>query len=50
MALGLAILHALHIVPFVGPLIRFLVVIWGIGALVLALHRRMRPAQAASVA
>ena len=43
MALGLAIIHGLYSVPFVGPLVRLLVVIWGLGALVLALHKRMRP-------
>lgn len=50
LALGLAIIQALDMLPFVGPLIRFLVLIWGLGALVLALHRRMRPAQTTSAA
>ena len=47
MALGLAILHALRIVPFVGPLIGLLALMWGLGALVLALYRNMRPPQPA---
>jgi cytoskeletal protein CcmA (bactofilin family) len=48
MALGLAILHALRMVPFVGPLIGLLVVLWGMGALVLALYRNMRSPQPAA--
>jgi hypothetical protein len=48
MALGLAILHALRMVPFVGPLIGLLAVLWGLGALVLALYRNMRSPQPAA--
>jgi cytoskeletal protein CcmA (bactofilin family) len=47
LALGLAIIRALTMVPFAGPLIAFIVLIWGLGALVLALHRRMAPHVAA---
>jgi len=43
LALGLAILRALTMVPFAGALIAFIVVVWGLGALVLALHRKMGP-------
>jgi len=43
LALGLAILRALTMVPFAGALIAFIVVIWGLGALVLTLHRKMGP-------
>jgi cytoskeletal protein CcmA (bactofilin family) len=43
LALGLAILQALSMIPFLGGLISLLVVMWGIGGVVLALHRRMSP-------
>jgi cytoskeletal protein CcmA (bactofilin family) len=43
LALGLAVLRALYMVPVAGPLIGFAVLIWGMGALVLALHKQMRP-------
>ena len=48
LALGLAIIRALTMVPFAGPLIASLVTIWGLGALVLALHRNMGPRVAAA--
>jgi len=48
LALGLAIIHVLKMLPYVGPLIAFVVVIWGLGALVLAFHRRIRPEIAAA--
>jgi cytoskeletal protein CcmA (bactofilin family) len=50
LALGLAILRVLGMVPIAGPLIDLVVVIWGLGALVLALHKQMRPQIAASAA
>src|ERR1700733_1089276 len=44
LALGLLILRAVHMLPHIGGLIIFFVVIpWGIGAMVLALYRYMRP-------
>lgn len=43
LALGLAIIRILTMVPFAGGLIGFVVIIWGLGALVLALHKYMRP-------
>lgn len=43
LALGLVILRALGMIPFLGPLVGLVVVMWGIGAVVLALHRRMSP-------
>ena len=44
LALGLLIVRAVHMLPHVGGLIIFFVVIpWGIGAMVLALYRYMRP-------
>ncbi len=45
MALGLAIVRAACAVPYVGFYAGALVTIWGLGAIVLALHRRLRPAQ-----
>jgi len=48
LALGLAIIRALTMVPIAGPLIAFLVILWGLGALVLALHKRMSPHVAAT--
>jgi cytoskeletal protein CcmA (bactofilin family) len=49
LALGLAILRVLRALPFAGGVIGFIVVIWGLGALVLALYRRMRsPVSAAA--
>ncbi|HXJ15817.1 MAG TPA: zf-HC2 domain-containing protein [Candidatus Polarisedimenticolia bacterium] len=43
LALGLAVLRALHMLPYAGPLIGLIVVIWGVGALSLALYKRFRP-------
>jgi len=48
LALGLAIVRLLTMVPFAGPWIHFVVIVWGLGALVLALHKRMRPQVAAA--
>jgi cytoskeletal protein CcmA (bactofilin family) len=48
LALGLAIVRLLTMVPFAGPWIHFVVIIWGLGALVLALHKRMGPQVAAA--
>ena len=49
LALGLAILSVLRMIPFAGGLIGALVVVWGLGALILAIHRHMRPHVAAAV-
>jgi cytoskeletal protein CcmA (bactofilin family)/anti-sigma factor RsiW len=43
LAIGLAILRLLRLIPFAGHLITLLVVMWGLGALVLAIHKRIRP-------
>ncbi len=44
LALGLAVIHALMMVPYAGWWIRFVIVpIWGLGALVLAAYGRMHP-------
>jgi cytoskeletal protein CcmA (bactofilin family) len=45
LAVGLLILQAIGMVPFLGGWISFVVVIWGIGALVLAAHRKLQPQQ-----
>jgi len=50
LALGLLILRAVHMLPYLGGLIIFFVVIpWGIGATVLALYRYMRPQLAPAI-
>jgi cytoskeletal protein CcmA (bactofilin family) len=43
LALGLLIFRALRMLPYVGFWVFWLVTMWGLGAVVLALHRRMRP-------
>jgi cytoskeletal protein CcmA (bactofilin family) len=50
LALGLAILRALRMLPYVGLLVGLLTVMMGLGAIVLALHRRVAPQAAAVVA
>jgi hypothetical protein len=50
LAIGLGIVRILTVLPFAGPLIRLAVVLWGLGAIVLALHRRMRTNTIAPVA
>lgn len=43
LAIGLAILRAFRMIPFVAPLAGLIIVIWGLGALILAAYSRMRP-------
>jgi hypothetical protein len=43
LAIGLAILRLLRLIPFAGHLVGLIVVLWGLGALVLAIHKRIRP-------
>ena len=43
LAVGLLILRAVHMLPYIGGWIAFIVVAWGMGAMVLALYRFMRP-------
>lgn len=43
LALGLAVVRVLHMIPVAGGWFTLLIAIWGLGALVLAAHRRMRP-------
>ena len=42
LAIGLAVLRVLRMVPYLGPIIGALIVVWGLGALALAIHRSMR--------
>lgn len=42
LAIGLAILRVLRMVPYAGPIIGLLIVVWGMGALALAIHRSIR--------
>ncbi len=46
LALGLLILRGLGMLPYLGPVVGLLVAMWGLGALVLALHRRISPPSA----
>jgi hypothetical protein len=48
LALGLFILHVLRLLPYVGSWILFVTIFWGLGALVMALYKRMRPQLAAT--
>jgi hypothetical protein len=50
LALGLGILRVLRMVPYVKELVLLLVVIWGMGALVLAFYKRIRPQLAPATA
>jgi cytoskeletal protein CcmA (bactofilin family) len=50
LALGLFILHVLRVLPYIGGWILFIVVIWGFGAMVMTIYRRLRPPTAAPVA
>jgi cytoskeletal protein CcmA (bactofilin family) len=50
-ALGLVILRAIGMIPFIGGLVGWVLVpMWGLGAIVLALHRRIAPHVTAAVA
>lgn len=42
LALGLALIQAARMLPFIGFPIAFLAVVWGVGGLVLALHKNIR--------
>jgi cytoskeletal protein CcmA (bactofilin family) len=50
MALGLLIIRGLLMLPYVGFLVGLLTVLMGLGAIVLALHRRLAPAAVAAAA
>ena len=50
-ALGLLILRAMGMIPFIGGLVGWVLVpMWGLGAIVLVLHRRIAPHATAAVA
>ncbi len=49
LAVGLLILRAVHMLPYIGAFITFIVVWWGMGAVVLALYRYMRPQLATAI-
>jgi cytoskeletal protein CcmA (bactofilin family) len=42
LALGLAILRVVRVIPFIGPWSVVLVIVWGLGAYVLTVQKRMR--------
>jgi cytoskeletal protein CcmA (bactofilin family) len=42
LALGLAILRVVRVIPFVGPLSALVVIVWGLGAYALTVQKRMR--------
>jgi hypothetical protein len=50
MALGLLIIYALRMIPYVGIGTALLAEVWGFGALCLTLYRRIHPATAELVA
>jgi hypothetical protein len=43
LAIGLAVLRVLRMIPFAGFWVGLIITAWGLGALLLAAHRRMRP-------
>jgi cytoskeletal protein CcmA (bactofilin family) len=49
LALGLLILRALHMLPHIGGWISFIVMVWGMGAMTLALYRYVRPQLAPAI-
>ena len=42
LAVGLAILRVVRLVPFLGPISAAIVIIWGMGAYVMTVHQRIR--------
>jgi hypothetical protein len=49
MIVGLLLLRVVMMVPYVGAWIKFVVVVWGVGAISLALYRRLQPAMAPNI-
>ena len=43
LALGLFILHVLRVLPYIGGWVLFIAMFWGLGALMMALYKRLRP-------
>ncbi|HUJ32918.1 MAG TPA: hypothetical protein VLY23_16670 [Candidatus Acidoferrum sp.] len=50
LALGLFILHVLRVLPYVGGWILLAAMIWGLGAMVLTIYKRLRPQLATAAA
>jgi len=50
LALGLAIIRAVRVIPYAGALFGSIVVIWGLGALLLTVYKYMRPQYAPAAA
>jgi cytoskeletal protein CcmA (bactofilin family)/anti-sigma factor RsiW len=50
LALGLAVIRLIRIIPYLGALAASIVVVWGLGALILTLYRYMRPHYAPAAA
>jgi len=50
MALGVLLLRAITLIPHLGGWIKFAVLLWGMGAISLALYRRFQPPAAAQPA
>jgi hypothetical protein len=42
LAIGLAILRVVRMIPFIGPLSVAVVIVWGLGAYVITVHKRIR--------
>jgi cytoskeletal protein CcmA (bactofilin family) len=49
LALGLAVLRAVRLLPYIGGWIGFVVLVWGLGAIVLAIYKNLRPQLAPAV-
>jgi hypothetical protein len=49
LALGLLILRLISMLPYVGGWVMFLVVVWGIGGMVLAVNRRLHQSSPAAL-
>ena len=48
LALGLAIIRVIELVPLLGNVVAAIVVVWGLGALALTLYKNLRPAAVAA--
>ena len=49
MALGVLLVRIVTNVPFIGFLAKFAVVVWGMGAISLAVYRRLQPMVAPNI-
>jgi hypothetical protein len=48
MAIGVVVVRICTNIPFVGPWIKFAVIVWGFGAIALAVYRRLEPSSSAA--